>query len=85
MEGGFTHESIVMSKLSCFLLMTPLSCVKSGLMSLSLMAAKATSALKAEVFSKSSSKTEEAFEKERNELYAKIDELEMQRDWLKKK
>lgn len=31
MEGGFTHESIVMSKLFCFLLMTPLSCVKSGL------------------------------------------------------
>ena len=39
----------------------------------------------AEVFSKGSSKTEEAFEKERNELYAKIGELEMQRDWLKKK
>ena len=39
----------------------------------------------AEVFSKGPSKTEEAFEKERNELYAKIGELEMQRDWLKKK
>ncbi len=39
----------------------------------------------AEVFSKGASKTEEAFEKERNELYAKIGELEMQRDWLKKK
>ena len=31
MGGGFTHESIVMSKLSCFLLMTPVSYVKSGL------------------------------------------------------
>jgi len=38
-----------------------------------------------EVFSKGHSKTEDAFEKERNELDAKIGELEMQRNWLKKK
>ena len=31
MEGEFTHESIVMSKLYYFLLMIPLSCVKIGL------------------------------------------------------
>lgn len=31
MEGGFTHESIVMSKLFYFLPIKPLSCVKSGL------------------------------------------------------
>lgn len=38
----------------------------------------------AEVFAKGATTTEESFEKERNELYAKIGELEMQRDWLKK-
>lgn len=38
-----------------------------------------------ELFSKQGSKSEADFEKERQELYAKIGELEMQRDWLKKK
>ncbi len=38
-----------------------------------------------ELFSKSDLESESDFEKERKELYAKISELEMQRDWLKKK
>jgi transposase-like protein len=38
-----------------------------------------------ELFSKGVSPSEADFEKERRELYAKIGELEMQRDWLKKK
>lgn len=38
-----------------------------------------------ELFSKHGPKSEADFEKERQKLYAKIGELEMQRDWLKKK
>ncbi|WP_165004111.1 hypothetical protein [Seramator thermalis] len=38
-----------------------------------------------ELFLKHGPKNEADFEKERRELYAKIGELEMQRDWLKKK
>ncbi len=38
-----------------------------------------------ELFSKDPAPSAEDFEKERRELYAKIRELEMQRDWLKKK
>ena len=38
-----------------------------------------------ELFSKSVTRNEADFEKERQELYAKIGEIEMQRDWLKKK
>ncbi|MDD3910344.1 MAG: hypothetical protein PHT78_12600 [Desulfitobacteriaceae bacterium] len=37
-----------------------------------------------EIFSKCGPKSEGDFEKERRELFAKIGELEMQRDWLKK-
>ncbi|MGE4542010.1 MAG: transposase [Bacteroidales bacterium] len=37
-----------------------------------------------ELFSKSVTRNEADFEKERQELYAKIGEIEMQRDWLKK-
>lgn len=38
-----------------------------------------------ELFSKDAPPKSEDFENERRELYAKIGELEMQRDWLKKK
>jgi len=38
-----------------------------------------------EVFSSMNSKIESDFEKERTTLYAKIGQLEMERDWLKKK
>lgn len=38
-----------------------------------------------ELFSKEAPKGAGDFEKERQDLYAKIGELEMQRDWLKKK
>jgi hypothetical protein len=38
-----------------------------------------------EIFSKQGPRSEADFEKERRELFAKIGELEMQRDWLKKK
>ncbi len=38
-----------------------------------------------EVFSTVSNKVESDFEKERTTLFAKIGQLEMERDWLKKK